>query len=438
MTLSWSGKHQPPLGQHSFARRAERLVGFLLTVYIAVQGFGLPVLGFGPWPLWQTLADLSFWAALITAALYSAPVRQDLQLLWKGVLLIFGLSALSLVLLFIMQDGHLDVALPFGIFQVYKLFQLTAMFWIVSRLSLSAGLLRTWGRVATAGFLFTAATVTWTYFSPFLPKLLGQILPGSGVPGPWDFYYQSYDPGLGTLSYNHGFVASMLLLQGAFAMLMRADRSNSWLLLLVVLTCFLSGARAGLVGAVVFVFLEGIRTPLRSTLMILLVGLGGIFALPYLQTDLDKIIARQSTILEAGNTENLAGRAEIWQSYLRSLLDEPVRLLLGSGMGSGIGNHGVNAHMMVLQVLYDTGLAGLSVMVLFFGVLMSQLHRLRQRRASMALNLLISLWITTVATETLFPNPAFGSFLPMLTLVMIVALTPLATGHPQPPFRKED
>lgn len=403
----------------------ERAVIWLLGAFVAAQCFGLPLLGVGPWALWPTLADLLLWLALLLAALYRAPVQLDLRPIGQALAAVTALSALSVLLLFVMGDGRLDVALPFGVFQLFKLLQLLGVFWMAARLPLTQPVLAGWERAARFGFLVMVVTVVWTYFSPAIPQTLGQVLPrGLGVSGPWESYYLHNERGLGTLGYNHAHVAAMVLLQGALLMMLRPLKSNSWVLLGIVVACFLSGARAGLVGALVFVLLESVRTPLRSTVMVLLAGLLGLAALPYLEADLSSLIARQSTILEAGNAENLAGRGDIWQTYVQNLAADPVRLLLGSGMGSGIANNGSNAHMMVLQVLYETGIAGFSVMLLLFWGLMSRLYRLRARRAGIALNVLLGLWATTFATETLYPNSAFGSFLPLLALVMAVALTP--------------
>ncbi|GHG01470.1 hypothetical protein GCM10017783_12080 [Deinococcus piscis] len=418
----------PTAGRRA-APALERAVIWLLGAFVAAQCFGLPLLGAGPWALWPTLADALLWLALLLSVLYRAPLRPDLRPLGQGLAAITALSALSVLLLLVMGDGRLNVALPFGVFQLFKLIQLLGVFWMAARLPLSQPVLDSWEKAARFGFLVMVVTVTWTYFSPAIPNFLGQFLPrGLGVSGPWESYYLHNERGLGTLGYNHAHVAAMVLLQGALLMMLRPLKSNTWVLLCIVLACFLSGARAGLVGALLFVLLEGLRTPLRSTLMVLLAGVLALAAMPYLQTELDSLIARQATILEAGNVENLAGRGDIWQTYVKNLAADPLRLLLGSGMGSGIANNGSNAHMMVLQVLYETGIAGLSVMLMLFGWLMSRLYALRDHRAGIALNVLIGLWATTFATETLYPNSAFGSFLPLLALVTVVALTPASAA----------
>lgn len=415
-----------PVALRADSLRLERGVTWLLGAFIVVQCFGLPLLGVGPWALWPTLADVVFWLALLGAALYRCAVQAYLRPLWGALLLVTTLSLGSFLVLLVMQDGRLGVAVPFGAFQLFKLLQTLGVFWMVARLPLHRETLLTWQRLSLFSFVVMVLSVTWTYFAAAIPGFFGEFLPrGRGVAGPWEAYYRHEELGLGTLGFNHAYVAALVLLQGAFLMMLRPGRNHTWVLLGIVVACFLSGARAGLVGAVLFVLLEGLRTPLRSTLTVLAVGVAGLFAMPYLHADLNSLIARQATILDAGDTGNLAGRGEIWQSYLNSLSSDPFRLLLGSGMGSAIGNHGVNAHMLVLQVLYETGLVGVTVMGLLFWLLFRQLSRVHSSRASIAIHLLLGLWASSFAAETLYPNPAFGSFLPMLALVLVVALTPL-------------
>lgn len=426
-----------PVTPPTLARTApwlERTVIWLLGAFIGVQCFGLPLLGVGPWALWPALADVLFWVALLCAALYRCPVQPYLRPVWGALLIVGALSVCSFLLLLVMRDGHLGVAGPFGVFQVFKLVQLLGVFWMAGRLSLGRDVLRSWEGAARVGFLVMVVTIIWTYFSPAIPQFFGDVLPrGRGASGPWESYYLHNERGLGTLGYNHAYVAAMVLLQGAFLMMLRPARNHTWILLGIVVACFLSGARAGLVGAVLFVLLEGLRTPLRSTLTVLAVGVAGLFAMPYLHADLNTLIARQATILDAGDTGNLAGRGEIWQMYLSGLSSDPFRLLLGSGMGSAVANNGSNAHMLVLQVLYETGVVGLTVMGLLFWLLFRQLGQLKTGRSGIAMNLLVGLWATSFAAETLYPNSAFGSFLPMLALVLVVALTPAHSETLQEP-----
>lgn len=422
-----------PARPPALALRLERAVAALLGLYILAQCFGVPLLGAGPWALWPTLADLTFWAALACAALYRCPVAPALWPVWRA-LVATGLLALAAgALLLVMGDGHLGVALGFGAFELYKLFQLTAVFWMAGRLDLTPQRLNRWLKAAQLGYLLMVVSVVWTYLSDALPTTLGQVLPrGQGSAGPWEAFYRYNEQGLGLIGYNHAYVAAALLLQAAFLMVLRPQRPAIWILMSLVIASFLSGARAGLVGALLFALLEGRRTPLRSATGLLVLATLAVFAAPLLGDSLDTLIARQSTILDAGNSDNLAGRTDIWRAYLGALATDPARLLLGSGLGSGVANMGANAHMLILHVLYQTGVVGLTVFLGLFAVVIRELWRRGTASSRVMLSLLIGLWSTSFAAETFYPNTAFGSFLPMLMLVLVVALRagePARGGH---------
>lgn len=424
MTTVWRTEHR-----QQFAPTLERAVGWLLGIYILVQFFGLPVLGVGPWALWPTLADLAFWAALVCALLYSCPVQAHLLPIWRAILVVDILAVGSALLLLVMRDGNLSVAINFGAFELYKLLQLSAVFWMVGRLRLTSELLARWERAAIVSYVLMVVTITATYFSGAIPKFLAHYLPhGLGRSGPWEAFYLHHERGLGTLGYNHAYVAALLLLLGTFLMMLRPQRSSMWVLLSLVIASFLSGARAGLVGALLFVVLEGLRVPLRSLVAILATGVSGLFAMPYFEDQINELVERQSTILNANDSENLAGRTDIWGTYLTNLTEDPFRLLLGSGLGSGWANNGSNAHMLILQVVYETGLVGLTVFIGLFALVFTQLRKVKTPAAQIFFNALLGLWASSLVEETFFPNSAFGSFLPMLMLVLVVALTPRRTN----------
>lgn len=416
----------------------ERLVVGLLGAYVFVQFFGPPLVAAGPsWALWPSLADLLLWGALGLGMLYRRPPSPQHRAVWQALLVIGGLCLLSFALLFVMGDGGLGVAVPFGLFQLYKLGQTLAAFWLVSRLPLSdpafAGTLRRWGGLALLSFWLMVAGVIWTTFSSWLPDTLGQVLPrGRGVAGPWENFYRYHEQGLGTVGYNHGHVAAMVLLGGALALLLRPGRPAPWVLAGILVASFLSGSRAGFAGAALFVLLQGFRTPVLATLALTALAAAAVGATPWLGPELEDLISRQSTLLEATEAGNLAGRTEIWAAYLEGLAAEPLRLLIGSGFGSGMGNVGAYAHLLPLQVLYETGLAGLTVLGLLFGLLFARLRRAGTHAAGVAGHLLAALWLTALTTDTFYPNSAFGSFLPLLSLTLALALARAPTPRPSP------
>lgn len=408
------------------ARTAPLLEGavvWLLAAYLFFQGLSLPVLAAGPsWALWPTLPDLLVWAALGLALLYRRTPGAGLRLVWWALLGLGVLALGALGVLFVMRDPALGSAVAFGLFGLYKLGQVLAVFWMVARLPLREEVLGRWRRAALPAFALMVAGVTWTYFSPALPAALGQVLPhGAGISGPWEAYYRHNEPGLGAVGYNHGYVALQITLVAGLLLLLRPQRSGVGVLAAALVACFLSGSRAGLAGCLLFALLEWRRLPVRAGLLLFALGVLGLAAAPTLETQLGSLTARQATLLEAGDTGNLAGRSEIWGHYLQAFAADPYRLLVGSGFGSAINNSS-NAHSTPLQVLYETGLAGLVALGLFFWVLVRELLARRTRRAGVALSLLAGLGLTALTQETFYPNPAFGGSLPLLAFVLALAL----------------
>lgn len=419
--LRWAALPQAEQGK---AALLERAVVWLLAGFLFFQFIGLPVLALGPsWALWPTLPDLFFWAALACAALYRQRLPAPHLPVWRGLLILGGLSVLSFALLWVMRDGHMGSAVPFGIFQLFKLFQIIATYWMVARLRPVHSALRLWERAVLLSFIVMIVTVVWTFLSPTLPTWLGTFMPrGAGISGPWESVYKYDQAGMGMIGYNHAHVSAIVMLQGGLLILLRRGQNSSLILIAMLVACFLSGARAGLAGCLLFIALQGRSIPLRLTVTLLVSGILVFLAMPNLLERLGDLIQRQSTILDAADAGNLAGRTDIWQIYLRDLLRDPPRLLIGSGFGSGIGNHGSNAHMLFLQVVYETGLAGMTAMLLFFARLQGQLWRQRDWAGGVTLNLLAGFWLSCLTTETFYPTSAFGSFLPLLALTVALAL----------------
>ncbi|GGR10674.1 O-antigen ligase family protein [Deinococcus ruber] len=403
------------------AQPLSRAVIWLLGAYLLAQFFSLPVLHIGPWALWPTLPDLLLWAAFGCSLLYRQPMNPAHLPVWRGLLLMFALALLSFGLLFVMRDSRLSAATGFGSFQLYKLAQTLAIFWMVARIPLTPAVLRRWYTAAAVAFTLMLVSVLWTYFSGVLPKWLGEFLPhGKGVSGPWEAYYLHNEPGLGMVGYNHGYVALQVMTLAALPLILRRTPSLWWLYAALI-GCFLSGSRAGLAGCLLFAVLEWRRVPVRAGVGLVVLGVLGLAVVPFLGDSLGSLASRQATILDASDPNNLAGRTDIWQSYLDAFAHDPYRLLIGSGFGSAINNNS-NAHFLPLQILYETGVAGLVAFGLFFSLLVNRLRATASVPAGICLSLLAGLSLTAFSQETFYPNPAFGGFLPLLALVIAVAL----------------
>lgn len=395
----------------------------LVGPYLLAQCFALPLVALGPiWAVWPTLPDLLMLGIIGLSLLYRSPVRTEAQ---RRVLFVLalgtGLGAFALGLLLVFRDPALPAQLSFGVFGLYKLLQVTLLFAAVSRLPVEARHIRQWCGWATAGLLIMTGTIIWSFFSPAIPDALGQVLPrGRPASGPWEAYYLHDDPGLGMVGYNHGFVAAQLLTLYSLTLMLR-KRSSPPLAGLMLAACFLTGSRAGLAGALLTLALEYRRMPLRATLWLGMAGAAAWLALPafHLDATFQTLVERQATLVEAGDPNNLSGRDSIWQSFVIKLLGDPLRLLIGSGLGSAIAL-GNNAHMNALQVLFELGLAGLSIYALLFVRIVRGLWRSAFGRP--ALYFLAGMALTTLSQETFYPNPAFSGFLPLLAVFTALSL----------------
>jgi hypothetical protein len=419
----------------SASARLHRLSTAGMGVFVASQCFTLPLLAAGPsWTLWQNLPDLVLWFSALCAALYLKPLGTASQRqLWQGLLYLGIMSVLALGVLFVYNDPLLGTELRFGAFAIYRLTQVLLIFWTASRLEFTAALLARWSTLAQVAFVVTCAGIIFTSFSGAPILFLGEHLPrGLGVSGPWESYYLYQEGGLGFVGFNHGYTGLQVMLLGAMALYLR-DRlgrtGGEWILLLALVATFLSNSRADLVGCLVFVALQLLRFPLRAAFTAAGVGIVGFVFWNTVAPQLGATASRQATILDASDPGNLAGRADIWQSIYDGLLRDPSRLLIGSGLGSATINKGNNAHNMVLQILFETGLVGLVNVGAFFVLLMTLLLRAGPQ-ARVIVNVTIGFLVTSITQETFFPNVAFGSFLPLYALVVAMTLSsrPDVTG----------
>ena len=441
-------------GPPASAARLHALATTGLGLFVLAQCFTLPVLAAGPsWTLWQSVPDLILWLTGACAALYLKAQGSEAQRqLWQGLLYLGAMSVLALGVLYIYDDPLLGTELRFGAFALYRLFQVLLVFWIASRLDYTQALLSRWHRLALLAFVVTCAGIFYTAFSGAPILFLGQHLPrGLGVSGPWEAYYLYQEAGLGFVGFNHGYAALQVMLLGALVLHLRerldfgkrrdlTERlgrpgrrrgGGEWVLVLALAASFLCNSRAGLAGCAVFAALQLLRSPLRGALTIAGTGGLGLLLWGVLAPDLGSTTSRQATILDATDPANLAGRTDIWQSIFSELISDPARLLIGSGLGSATINKGNNAHNMLLQILFETGLVGVINVGAFFVLLLLLLSRAGPR-ARAVLNVTIGFLVTSLTQETFFPNVAFGSFLPLYALVVALVLAEPTAGATRP------
>lgn len=403
----------------------EKLAFGLLCAFLASQWIGLPVLLVGPsWAIWPTLPDLMLWGAGLCAALYRLPMSNTSQrAVWHLFFIVLFLSLCGLSLLFVHRDPGLGLAVNWGVFALYRLLQVGVALFVASRLLLGAARWATLERVVRAAFWLLVVTIAWSSFSPTLRDLAGSVLPRGGFT-PWEWgFYTVQERGLGLVGINHGYPALVVLVTAGLLLHLRARRGlggREWILVVTLLTCFLTNSRAGLFGAVVLAALEFRRVPARGGVLLTAFGMLGILFGGAFLTQLTPTLQRQSTVLDPLDPRNLSGRVDIWQSFLTTFVEDPIRLLVGSGLGSAV-NMTVNAHMMYLQALYEGGIVGLFVLLAALGAVLWLLWK-RGRVAEPMWHTTIALIVTGTTQETFYPCVAFPGFLPLFAAALALTL----------------
>jgi O-antigen ligase len=311
-----------------------------------------------------------------------------------------------------------------GGYVLFRLLEFLCIFAAVARLPLTAGRAAIIRRILDAVIAVIAVGNALIYFGMLPLSALAWHLPQSpGVAGPWSDYARLArlgitTEGLSTVGYNHTYVAAQLLALVALRIHLagaRRDLSNAFILLLAIAGCFLSGSRAGLLGILIFAAAYWLHRPRQMALI------GGVGAALWLalatagislvDLSLAGIVARQRVLLAATDPDNLGGRVEIWQGKIAYLNEQPLRWLIGGGLGV-ITTPGrmQNAHLLYLQIVVDTGLIGLAAFILLVTMVLVSLWR-RESRPRAIFWATIALLIASLTQETFYPVAALGHFL---------------------------
>jgi hypothetical protein len=419
-----------------------------LCCFLAAQSFTIPIIPIGPWAVWICLPDLAIaylvWAFIQENSHLRIPSVANRTILQVLITVILG-AIPSYIIYFtaFQQDGGKGI--NFGLFQIYRLLQFIAVFWISSRIPLDAKRIATLKRITVWVLLFVCAGIILTFFAIVPLTLIGAHLPKStAIAGPWA-YLSTYriGNGWGTIGYSHAYVASqVILLMGVTLHLSHSlnDRSPiSFYLIMATLSCFLSGSRSGFAAMLLLALVYWLRKP---AYMLTVLGMG-LLIVPFFEglkwilsasqsTD-GVILDRQLTLLDATNPEQLSGRGEIWMERLQFLDAEPLRWFWGSGFGSAVDS-GNNAHMLPLHITLETGVIGLALFIILFGLILYSLYRHEVASKAMFLTTFVLL-ISSVSQETFYPVPAQGHFLGFYLCCLAVSLreplrSPLTSQEP--------
>lgn len=415
----------------------EPVLFWALCCYLLAQAYMIPILPLGPWPIWPTLGDLA--AACLLGALLlahrqlpplTAANRRLCQLL---VVALIGWIASFAYLVATNRDSRESILN--GGFELLRLIEFTCIFVAVARVPLTAGRVAILRRVTDGVIAFITACLGLIHFGILPLSALTKQLPQSpGVAGPWSDYARLAklgitNNGLSTVGYNHAYVAALLLALAALRIHLAGasrERSNACILLLAMVGCFLSGSRAGLLGILIFAAAYWLHRP-RQLAVIGVVGVVlwlvlATFGVALVDRSLAETIARQKELLAANDPENMGGRVQIWQRKADYLSAQPVRWLIGGGLGV-ITTPGQmqNAHLMYLQIVVDTGLVGLAAYALLVATALVSLWR-RASRPRAIFWATVALLVSSLTQETFYPVASQGHFLGLYLCCLALTL----------------
>lgn len=432
----WLYRHGVDLPRAALPPSGLLLAG--LAFFVLAQAYTIPLVPLGRvWALWPSLPDLAF-AVLAAIALLRLAFRGQPLLPGapaRGLAIGFGLLIVgafaSFLLLTLPADSEAgrSVGLQNGSYQLLRLGQAWLVFCVAAAVELPPrwrALLATASAVvllvACCAVMLTAAKVVSTAdFAAQLPREIE-------ISGPWYYYAHGIAGAVGTLGYNHAYVAAHLMVLLVLRLVLREGRHaplDTACFIAAFIAVAVCGSRAGFAAMVLFLLGYLTQRPTFAAavgvvVFFLVVG-AELSQRQQNWTELfDPAIERQSTLTRPVESGNLSGRDQIWTNRLEFLNEDPVRWVLGTGFGSS-RQSGENAHLLYLHVVVETGLVGLLFFLLLVAALLRALYRAGGARSPVLWGT-VALLFSGLTQETLYPVPAFLNFLAFFGFVLGLAL----------------
>jgi hypothetical protein len=412
-----------------------------LCFYVLAQAITVPIIAIGPWPLWPNLADIAVGILVLTFMLAKRnddPLPKPHGTIFRALVIVliawlvsFVVSTL-LVNLTAVQFGA-GKRLVYGIHSLGRLTEFIVIFGLVSIIPLTVRRVEILSRITAITLIFVSLAIIGTHFRTIKTADFVKRLPqGRDAAGPWDNYRMNYlHDGLGTIGYNHHYVAAQVVLLLGLWVALNPKASVPWLAFLLALSTaavFFTGSRSVFGADVLLSFVLLVR---RSIIAPAIIGLGALLLVivpavftpsPAPSDDQSRIVQRQTTTLEFYDAQNLSGREGIWQEKLGAVIDEPSWWLFGRGLGSSVDTGtGASAHLMALQIVVETGIVGLvSIALLFVGLFLILWRSGAHSRPVFWVS--AALLITSASYETFYPIPSMGHFLGLFLCTIAISL----------------
>lgn len=408
-----------------------RTIFILICALLISQAYTIPIIPIGvSWSIWPTLSDIIVALIFISAIplLRGGHLDNSHRAVFKLLIVTFFVCSISYLAFTLFGFNNLETrkGVTFGLYGLYRLIQVITVFGVISLLPLNDYRLRCLGKIAAAVSFFVIISVIATFFGILQSGQFAPYLPSElSVAGPWYFYIFSINKGLGTIGYNHAYVAAQILLLLMLRLHLcpkSKNLTNNILFVSGILACLLTGSRAGLFAILSYSLIIILKKPLFAVIVVLSPALLLIlFSNQLLSSEAStSLIDRQSVIFSSDVENNLSGRDTIWQEGLSFMNEDPTRWISGVGFGS-INDGPGNLHMMYFQILAELGVFALIAFLVFMLSILKRLYKTERQPKPVFWGTIVLL-VSSLTQETFYPVPAMGVFLIFYIMVLSIAL----------------
>ncbi len=415
-----------------------------LCLYLLSQSFTIPILAIGSWATWLTFPDLATSVLFLTFILsyrhkkLSAASSANKKIFVMLIFVLLCCITCYLIYFSNLIDPNAN-GVRLGIYQIYRLVEFLCVFGVTAQIPLTPKRIDVLKQITNFVLIFVCLSIILTFFAIVpLGALTAHLPQGKDIAGAWSEYARLGKiggRGWGTISYNHGCVAAHVTMIAALRIYLGLGKQviiDFLLLFLSLIACFITESRTGFLGILLFVIVYMLTKPRNTVIAIGLAALlFGIIALTSLG-NLDSVnlvsvqgsvLDRQTTLLDAGNAENLSGRDNIWEEKVQFLNQEPWRWIVGTGFGSAWDNgvDGGSAHLLFLHIILENGILGLLIFAILFYKMLYLLYQNELYIKPIFWATVIFL-ITSFTQEIFYPIPAMGSFIGFYLCSVAIAL----------------
>lgn len=424
-----------------------RFAFIALCCYLVTQVIYVPVLPFGPsWAVWPAPSDFAVILLAVSIPFgylrvrkVSKPAGRLFRLLFI-VLLGMAFSYLITSLQSAISIGGDQKQSDIGLFQIFQFAKFVLVFWVAAGIPLSDSRLRILANLVDAVFLLVFLGIIGTYTSVLETYMfVGHLPPDPGISGPWASLFRD-QPDVGTMGYNHAYVALQLIMLSSLSMSLRPLRGSvvsAIYLMLAGVGTFLSGSRAGMVALLLLLTAFFVRKPVMAfTIAIFgaILFLAGPSLMDNPNLGIETTAQRYTALRNPLQFDSLSGRPQIWGNAYNLLAENPVRWVIGAGPGIA-ALIGSNAHMLYLHILVEAGLIGLAVFFYIMHKIITYLAR-HEEGTKPILVATFAFLVSSLTQETFYPIPAFGHFLGLYLCALGIVFARTRTADSMPAYRR--